>query len=74
MAEAYPHIFTPIQIGTQTLPNRLIMGSMHTGLEERDGGIDRMAAFYGERAKQGCALIITGGFSVNAAGQLDRKS
>ncbi len=74
MAKAYPHIFTPIQIGTQTLPNRLIMGSMHTGLEERDGGIDRMAAFYGERAKQGCALIITGGFSVNAAGQLDRKS
>jgi 2,4-dienoyl-CoA reductase (NADPH2) len=74
MAEAYPHIFTPIQIGTQTLPNRLIMGSMHTGLEERDGGIDRMSAFYGERAKHGCALIITGGFSVNAAGQLDRKS
>ncbi|MDF1749523.1 MAG: NADPH-dependent 2,4-dienoyl-CoA reductase [Alphaproteobacteria bacterium] len=74
MANPYPHIFAPIQIGPHTLPNRLIMGSMHTGLEERDGGIERMAAFYGERAKQGCALIITGGFSVNAAGQLDRKS
>ncbi len=67
----YRHVFQPIQVGTHTLPNRIVMGSMHTGLEERDDGVERLAAFYGERAEQGCALIVTGGFSVNEAGKLN---
>jgi 2,4-dienoyl-CoA reductase (NADPH2) len=70
MADAYPHIFTPITIAGHELPNRLVMGSMHTGLEERDDGIPRLAAFYAERAAAGCALIVTGGFSPNADGCL----
>ncbi len=71
MSDFYPHVFTPIRIGPHEIPNRIVMGSMHTGLEERDGGVERLAAFYGERAEQGCALIVTGGFSVNGAGRLD---
>ena len=67
----FPHLFSPIRVGKRTLPNRLVMGSMHTGLEEMEGGEERLAAFYGERAAGGCPLIVTGGFSVNAAGRLN---
>lgn len=67
----YRHVFQPVQVGRHVLPNRIVMGSMHTGLEERDDGVERLAAFYGERAEQGCALIVTGGFSVNEAGKLN---
>ncbi len=65
----YPHLFTPIQIGPLTLPNRIIMGSMHTKLEEI-AGLERLTAYFIERVQGGCSLIITGGFSPNVEGQL----
>ena len=67
----YPNLFTPIRIGTHELANRIVMGSMHTGLEETEGGMARLAEFYRERARQECALIITGGFSPDRAGRLN---
>jgi len=66
----YPHLFRPLDLGFVTLPNRILMGSMHTGLEARPDGMGRLAAFYAERAKGGAALIVTGGFSPNDAGEL----
>jgi 2,4-dienoyl-CoA reductase (NADPH2) len=67
----YPHLFSPIDVGPFTLPNRVIMGSMHTGLEARPDGIERLAAFYGERAEAGVPLIVTGGFAPNEEGRLN---
>jgi 2,4-dienoyl-CoA reductase (NADPH2) len=67
---AYPHLFRPLELGFVTLPNRILMGSMHTGLEARPDGMARLAAFYAERAKCGAARIVTGGFSPNDAGEL----
>jgi 2,4-dienoyl-CoA reductase (NADPH2) len=67
---AYPHLFRPLDLGFAVLPNRIMMGSMHTGLEGRPDGMQRLAAFYAERAKGGAALIATGGFSPNDAGNL----
>jgi 2,4-dienoyl-CoA reductase (NADPH2) len=67
---AYPHLFRPLDLGCAVLPNRIMMGSMHTGLEGRPDGMERLAAFYAERAKGGAALIVTGGFSPNDAGNL----
>jgi 2,4-dienoyl-CoA reductase (NADPH2) len=46
----YPHLFEPLDVGFATLPNRIMMGSMHTGLEARPDGMERLAAFYAERA------------------------
>src|SRR5512145_2795163 len=66
----YPRLFEPVDLGVAVLPNRIIMGSMHTGLEARPDGMERLAAFYAERAKGGVALIVTGGFSPNEAGNL----
>lgn len=62
----YPHLFAPIQIGSLSLKNRILMGSMHTGLEDLPGGFDRLAAFYAERVRGGVSLIVTGGFGINA--------
>lgn len=59
----YPNLLTPLDLGFTTLKNRVLMGSMHTGLEEADA--NRMAAFYAERAKGGVGLIVTGGFEPN---------
>lgn len=67
---AYPNLLSPLSLGFTTLKNRTIMGSMHTGLEEAPGGYERMAAFYGERAKGGVALIVTGGIAPNEAGRV----
>jgi 2,4-dienoyl-CoA reductase (NADPH2) len=67
----YPNLLSPIDVGPFTLPNRVLMGSMHTGLEEIDGGMARLAAFYQERAKGGVSLIVTGGFSPDQAGRLN---
>ncbi len=64
----YPHLLQPLDLGFTTLKNRVIMGSMHTGLEEAKNGYQRMAAFYAERAKGGVGLIVTGGISPNAQG------
>jgi len=58
---AYPHLFRPLELGFATLPNRILMGSMHTGFEARPDGIASLAAFYAERAAGGAALIVTGG-------------
>jgi 2,4-dienoyl-CoA reductase (NADPH2) len=66
----YPLLFQPLDLGFVTLPNRILMGSMHTGLEARPDGMARLAAFYAERARGGAALIVTGGFSPNDAGEL----
>src|SRR5688572_14333824 len=66
----YPNLFRPLELGFATLPNRILMGSMHTGLEARPDGMARLAAFYAERARGGAALIVTGGFSPNDAGNL----
>ena len=62
----YPHLTKPLDLGFTTLPNRLLMGSMHVGLEEVENGFERMAAFYAERARGGVALIVTGGIAPNA--------
>src|SRR6186997_3225697 len=66
----YPHLFRSLDLGFVTLPNRIMMGSMHTGFEARPDGVKNLAAFYAERARGGAALIVTGGFSPNAAGNL----
>ncbi|MYT21639.1 FAD-dependent oxidoreductase [Streptomyces sp. SID7760] len=65
----YPHLLSPLDLGFTTLPNRVIMGSMHTGLEEHQGGFQRLAAFYAERARGGAGLIVTGGIAPNDAGR-----
>ncbi|MFJ9795630.1 FAD-dependent oxidoreductase [Streptomyces sp. NPDC101145] len=65
----YPHLTSPLDLGFTTLPNRVLMGSMHVGLEEAENGFERMAAFYAERARGGAALIVTGGIAPNDAGR-----
>ena len=62
----YPHLSKPLDLGFTTLPNRLLMGSMHVGLEEVENGFARMAAFYAERAMGGVGLMVTGGIAPNA--------
>lgn len=64
----YPNLLKPLHLGFLTLPNRVLMGSMHTGLEETKGGFERLAAFYAERAKGGAGLIVTGGIAPNREG------
>ncbi|WP_445009760.1 oxidoreductase, partial [Enterobacter hormaechei] len=65
---SYPSLFTPLSLGFTTLKNRVLMGSMHTGLEEHPEGPQRLAAFYAERARHQVALIVTGGIAPNASG------
>jgi len=64
----YPHLLAPLDLGFTQLKNRVLMGSMHTGLEEAEGGHHRMAAFFAERAKGGVGLIVTGGIGPNTEG------
>ncbi|HET9339660.1 MAG TPA: NADPH-dependent 2,4-dienoyl-CoA reductase [Casimicrobiaceae bacterium] len=66
----YPHLLAPLDLGFVTLPNRVLMGSMHTGLEEAKRGFERLARFYAERARGGAGLIVTGGIAPNLAGRL----
>ena len=66
---AYPHLLAPLDLGFTTLPNRVLMGSMHVGLEEAPDGFERMAAFYAERARHGVGLIVTGGIAPNEEGR-----
>ncbi|WP_291994852.1 NADPH-dependent 2,4-dienoyl-CoA reductase [Candidatus Accumulibacter sp. ACC003] len=66
----YPQLLAPLDLGFTTLKNRVLMGSMHTGLEETKNGFERMAAFYAERARGGVGLIVTGGYSPNLAGRV----
>ncbi|MDC9821044.1 NADPH-dependent 2,4-dienoyl-CoA reductase [Pectobacterium polonicum] len=65
---AYPMLLAPLDLGFTTLKNRVVMGSMHTGLEEHPDGAERLAAFYCERALGGVGLIVTGGIAPNAKG------
>ncbi|MFF3004151.1 FAD-dependent oxidoreductase [Kitasatospora sp. NPDC057940] len=65
----YPHLLSPLDLGFTTLPNRVVMGSMHVGLEEAPDGYRRMAEFYAERARGGVGLIVTGGIAPNEAGR-----
>ena len=67
-SSAYPHLLAPLDLGFIRLKNRVIMGSMHTGLEEAKNGFERLAAYYAERARGGVALIVTGGISPNQQG------
>lgn len=69
---AYPNLLAPLDLGFTTLKNRVLMGSMHTGLEELPNGPERMAAFYAERAAAGVALIVTGGIAPNEQGVVYR--
>ena len=64
----YKHIFEPLDLGFTTLKNRILMGSMHTGLEEQKNGYEKMAVYFAERAKGGVGLIVTGGIAPNIQG------
>jgi len=67
--DRYPHLMKPLDLGFTTLRNRVLMGSMHVGLEEAPRGFERMAAFYAERARGEVGLIVTGGISPNEQGR-----
>ena len=64
----FPHLLAPLDLGFTTLPNRVLMGSMHTGLEDRREDYPRLAAYFAERARGGVGLIVTGGIAPNASG------
>ncbi|MFK8104141.1 MAG: FAD-dependent oxidoreductase [Saprospiraceae bacterium] len=68
MSTPYPHLLAPLDLGFTTLKNRVIMGSMHTGLEESKNGFEKMAAYFAERAAGEVGLIVTGGIAPNRAG------
>jgi 2,4-dienoyl-CoA reductase (NADPH2) len=67
---SYPHLLAPLPVAHVTLRNRVVMGSMHVGLEEEPGNFPKMSAYFAERARGGVGLIVTGGVSPNRAGQL----
>ncbi|WP_281213524.1 FAD-dependent oxidoreductase [Shewanella insulae] len=67
---SFPHLLEPLDLGFTQLKNRVLMGSMHTGLEEEKGGFEKLAKFYQERAAGGVGLIVTGGISPNLRGRL----
>ncbi len=67
-ASPYPHLLAPLDLGFTTLANRVLMGSMHTGLEDGRKHFDAMAAYFAERARGGVGLIVTGGFAPNIEG------
>ena len=68
MTNKYPHLLEPLDLGFTTLKNRVLMGSMHTGLEEAPNGFERMAEFYAARARGGVGLMVTGGIAPNEEG------
>ncbi len=65
MTQPFPHLLSPLDLGFTTLRNRVVMGSMHTGLEDRFWNYPKLAAYFAERAKGGVGLMVTGGLSVN---------
>jgi 2,4-dienoyl-CoA reductase (NADPH2) len=67
---AYPHLFSPLDLGFCILPNRILMGSMHTGLEDRGRDYPKLAAYFRERAEGGVGLMVTGGIAPNLVGWL----
>ena len=70
MSEHYQALFQPLDLGHTTLPNRILMGSMHTGLEDKRSDYPKLAAYFAERAAGGAGLIVTGGIAPNVAGWL----
>ena len=77
---AFPHLLAPLDLGFVTLKNRVVMGSMHTGLEDRFWNYPKLARYFAERARGGVGLIITGGIAMNrrawlapGAGTLNRR-
>jgi 2,4-dienoyl-CoA reductase (NADPH2) len=70
----YPHLLAPLPLGFTTLKNRVLMGSMHTGLEEAPDGFNKLAAYYAVRAKGGVGLIVTGGIAPNFAGRVEPRA
>jgi 2,4-dienoyl-CoA reductase (NADPH2) len=70
MATTFPHLFAPLDLGFCTLPNRVLMGSMHTGLEDHARDFGKLAEYFAARARGGVGLMVTGGFSPNIAGWL----
>jgi len=66
----FPHLLEPLDLGFVTLPNRVLMGSMHTGLEDHARDYDKLAAYFAERARGGVGLMVTGGLAPNIAGWL----
>jgi len=70
MSAAFPHLLAPLDLGFTTLKNRVLMGSMHTGLEDKTRDFPKLAAYFAERARGGVALMVTGGFAPNIEGWL----
>ena len=70
MTSPYPHLLAPLDLGFTTLKNRVLMGSMHTGLEDKVKDFPKLAAYFAERARGGVGLIVTGGFAPNVEGWL----
>lgn len=70
MSSPYPHLLAPLDLGFTTLKNRVLMGSMHTGLEDKAKDFPKLAAYFAERARGGVGLIVTGGFAPNVEGWL----
>ncbi|EME24136.1 2,4-dienoyl-CoA reductase [Rhodococcus triatomae BKS 15-14] len=70
MNNPYPHLMSPLDLGFTTLRNRVVMGSMHTGLEDRTKDVPKLAAYFAERARGGVGLIVTGGYAPNRTGWL----
>ena len=64
----YSRLFAPLDLGFTRLPNRIVMGSMHTGLEDRASDYPKLAAYFAERARGGAGLLVSGGIAPNRAG------
>jgi 2,4-dienoyl-CoA reductase (NADPH2) len=71
---SYPHLLAPLDLGFTALKNRVLMGSMHTGLEESAQGFEKLAAFYAARARGGVGLMVTGGIAPNLCGRLEPRA
>src|SRR5215471_9157619 len=69
-ASRYPHLLAPLDLGFVTLPNRVLMGSMHTGLEDKAADFDKLAEYFAERARGGVGLMVTGGIAPSIEGWL----
>ncbi|MEQ9145421.1 MAG: NADPH-dependent 2,4-dienoyl-CoA reductase, partial [Parvibaculaceae bacterium] len=72
--DTFVHLLAPLDLGFTALRNRVLMGSMHTGLEEMQDGFERQAKFFARRAKGGVGILVTGGISPNRAGRLAERA
>ncbi len=74
VAPAHPHLLAPLELGPLTLPNRMVVGAMHTRLETLDRPVERLVEFYATRARGGIGLILTGGYAPHPDGRMDPES